>query len=107
MTNNTSIEKRFTRAIILALALANVFQFLRNGNELKSASSNTSPMQQRRELQVSGIDTAPAPLNDIPGWAPVYVYYGETNELYEHHKFHSQVSQDRFIIKLLNEKRNG
>lgn len=107
MANNTGLEKRWSRAIILALALANVFQFLNTRNDLKQASSNSSPMLQRRELQVDGIETVPTPLNDIPGWAPIYVYYGETNKLDEGHKFHSQVSQDRFIIRLLKEKRNG
>jgi len=66
-------------------------------------------MLQTRRLQ-SNDKNAPAPIpkNTVPGWNPIYIYFGESNKLEDHgKKFHGQLLQDELIIKLFNYKRNG
>jgi len=66
-------------------------------------------MLQTRRLQSNDKNTLTViQQNTVPGWNPIYVYFGESNKLEDHgKKFHGQLLQDELVIKLIDYKRNG
>ena len=114
MTDQQQAEKnnRWLTVSVGVLFLCNVFQFMHNN--LKPAhrideTSTTSMLQKRRLQSNDDINSVSMmPKNTVPGWNPIYVYFGETNKLDDKgKKFHGQLLQDEMVIKILNYKRNG
>lgn len=102
---------RWLSVAVCVLFVCNVFQFVHNNfkpsNKVDKVIINS--ILQSRRLQSNDIDSiSMIPKNTIPGWNPIYVYYGETNRLDDHGKqFHGQLLQDELVIRLLDYKRNG
>jgi len=112
MTDQTKI--RWLHIAVGVLFLCNVFQFFHNNfksstNNVDEVSSNSNSMLQMRRLQ-SNEEKASTVIqqNIVPGWNPIYVYFGESNKLEDRgKKFHGQLLQDKLVIELFGYKRNG
>lgn len=101
---------------VSVLGLCNVLQFCYNrqsnkiGQEFTTSNSvGQVPHEYNRRLQTNNInEVSTMQHNAIPGWNPVYVYTGETNTLDDRGRmFHGQLQQDEWVLKVLNNKRNG